>query len=579
MRIVRFPSICLLCWFSLLIVSAQQKPDADALFMKAREAAFSDQWAESRKICREILSDFPNYSDASLLMGRTFAWELKNDSARMYISPLLDVEPDNVEVLTLLADNEMWSNQYSQALDWINMALDFYPSNEEFLFKKANVYYALKDNTNAIKVLNRLLTINPAHDEGNELLDTLLPPEKFSVDLYGKAEEEAQAGNWKLARKYCRQALQVDPDFYSASLLLAQAFAFSNKFDSARMVSKELYDTHPNQYEVQDLMVDIEIWNRKYPAAMAQVEKALNAYPDDENFLFKKAKIQYLNKEYDHAMKTLDELLAINPDHQEGNELKNDILQNHRYRDYVFVEDYFEYFNEPFLSRKLITSTGLSKWTKYGRYIGKINVGTGEPAPNPSPAFQYEAEAYQQLFPTNYLFLNYANSQNWFFPEHRAAVEFFQRLPKGFEASLGARFIWWTDPTWIYTGSVSWLKNKNYLAFRPFFCLNNSHCSDSYHLTYRRYFSDKEDYAYVVLGYGNYSDDFLQLNPLPGKLYITQPVKSYMAQLGIRKFITVRWFFLTSLGYIRDMSDGYHDGYRNRFQASAGVRYYFNMFK
>ena len=568
-RIIRNTSICLICRFALLTGYAQEKPDADELFLKAREAAWSEQWVEARNVCRELLSYYPDYYDASLLMGRTFAFELKTDSARMVISPLLDVEPDNIDVLTLLIDNEIWGAQYGKALDWLFLALELYPSNEDFLFKKANVYYAQKDNTGAIKVLHELLTVNPDHAGGNELLNTILPPDRSIDGLYNRAEEEAIAGNWKSVRKYCRQILDEDPDHFSASLLMGQVFAFENKFDSARIISTALHDIDPKQYDVLELMVDIEIWNRKYRAAMSQVEKALDAFPDDENFLFRKARIQYLSKDYQDALKTLDELLAINPDHEEGNELKKDILENHRYRDYVFVEDYFEFFKEPYLSRKLITSTGISKWTKYGTYIAKVNMG--EELPYQSLAFQWEMEAYQQLFPTNYLLLDYAWSQNLFFPNHRGAFEFFQRLPKGFEASLGVRFLYWTDLTWIYTGSVSWLNNKNYLAFRPFFCHVNSRWTDSYNLTYRRYFSDKEDYAYAVVGYGNYSDDFLQLTLNPGK--------SYMAQIGALKFITVRWFFLASIGYARDNNNAYANGYRNRFQASAGVRYYFNMFK
>jgi len=109
------------------------------------------------------------------------------------------------------------------------------------------------------------------------------------------------------------------------------------------------------------------------------------------------------------------------------------------------------------------------------------------------------------------------------------------------------------------------LHNKNYLAFRPFFFNDSFKWINSYNLIYRRYFSDKEDYMYALAGYGNYSDEFMQLNPVPGN--------SYLAQIGIVKFITVRWVLLTSIGYARD------DGFRNRYQASAGVRYYFNMFK
>ena len=563
-KMIRNTGICLLCWLVLISTGkAQKRPDADALFMKARDAAFSEKWGEARKVCRELLSYYPNYYDATLLMGRTYAWELKTDSARMVINPLLDVEPDNYEVLTLLADNELWGGRYDKALEFINQTLEFYPSDEDFLFKKANVYYQKKDKPNAIKALSELLSVNPDHVKGNELLNTILPP-RISVDeIYAKADEEAYAGNWKLARQYCRQVLAEEPAHSEASLLMAQCFAFEHKFDSARIISNQLYDANPRNYDVLDLMVNIEMWNRKYKPALDEVGKALTAYPDDEGFLFKKAKIQYLSKDYEEAQKTLNKLLTINPDHEDAQALKKDILENHRFMDYVFIEDYFEFFKKPYRSRKLITSTGVSKWTKYGTYIAKVNVG--DELPWSSPAFQYELEAYQNLSPSNYLYLDYAYSRNSFFPNHKGAAEFFQRLPKGFEVSLGVRLLYWKAPTWIYTGSVSWLHNKNYLAFRPFFCNKNSRWIDSYNLTYRRYFSNKEDYAYAVVGYGNYSDDFVQLTPNPGS--------SYMAQIGVLKFITVRWFFLASMGY------AYDDGYRSRFQALAGVRYYFKMFK
>ncbi len=563
-KTVKIPLICIiLSWLVLPIGNAQHKLDADSLFLKARDAAFSDRWAEARKMCRQLLAVYPDYYDATILIGRTYAWELKTDSARMEITPLLDIEPDNYDVLTLLADNEIWGKQYDKALDVLGKALTYYPSDEEFLFKKANASYLKGDNTTAIKTLHQLLSINPDHVAGNELLNTILPPRMFTDEIFAKADEEAKAGNWKQARRYCREVLVEDPNYFPASLLIANTFAWENRFDSARIVTQQLQVKHPNDYDLLDLTVNIEIWNRKYKAALTQVDKALSMYPKDENFLYKRAYIQYLDKDYKGALQTLNRLFEVNPDHEQGNELHKNIMENHRYKDYVFLEEYFEFFKEPYLSRKLITSTGLSKWTRHGTYIARVNMG--EELPYESLAFQFEAEAYQQLFPTNYLYLDYAYSKSDFFPKHRGAIEFFQRLPKGFEASIGTRFLYWTDLTWIYTGSVSWLHNKNYLAFRPFFSYKNSRWVDSYNLTYRRYFSEKEDYIYAMVGFGSYSDDFVQLNPNPGN--------SYMAQVGLLKFITVRWFALASLGY------AYDDGYRNRFQASAGVRYYFNMFK
>ncbi|MDR2037884.1 MAG: YaiO family outer membrane beta-barrel protein [Bacteroidales bacterium] len=551
--------------FCCLLLSAvgysQQKPDADSIFYNARNAAFSNKWAEARNISRYLLSLYPDYYDAMILIGKTYAWESKPDSVRLEIEPLLMVEPDNYDALDVLSNNEIWIKEYDNALKIIEKALFYYPSDENFLYKKANVYYLKGDEETATIILQELLKANPEHVAGNELLSAIRPKEVVLAEIYDRAEENVRIKNWKESRRLSRKILAEAPDYFPASLLIAQTYAFENRFDSSRLVARELYKSYPDNYDLLELMVNTEIWDKKYPDALEMVDKALVAYPEDEAFWYKKAWIQYLQKDYKNALKTLDRLFDINPRHEEGNKLYRDINEN--FRDYVLLESYFEYFKEPYLSRKLITSAGLSKWTKYGTYIFKTNFG--EELPYESLAFQIEAEAYQNLFPTNYLYLDYAFSPNSFFPMHRAAIEFFQRLPKGLEASLGVRLLYWNKASWIYTGSISWLFQKNYLAFRPFFSYADSKWKDSYTLTYRRYFSEREDYVYVLIGYGPYNDDFIQFNPNPGD--------SYLAQIGLLKFITNRWFILTSLGY------AYDAGYRNRFMATAGVRYYFNMFK
>jgi len=577
-EIFKYSCILILCWLVSVKTTAQQRLDADELFNRARNAAFDNRWAEARRLSRELLSHYPDYYDAIILIGRTYAWELKTDSARMVVMPLLDIEPDSYDALTLLANNEIWGGRYDEAMEFIDLALMYYPTDQDFLFKRASVYNLKNDNTNTIKALLDLLTVNPDHVQANDLLNMLLSPQPLIDEWYAKAENETRAGNWRLSRRYCRLILEEDPDHFPASLLMASNFAFENRFDSARIVSSNLHRAHPNNYDLLDLMVNIEIWNRRYRDALTQVERALAAHPNDENFLYKKAHIQYLARNYSDALRTLDQLLEINPGHEDGIALRNHILQNRRFRDYVFLEEHFEWFRDPIKSRKLITSAGLAKWTRHGTYIGRISAGgdlyyrsreyLADPyaVPPRIPVFQFEAEAYQDLFPGSYLWLNYAYShKNDFFPLHRGGAEYFQRLPRYFEASLGMRFLYWTEIALIYTGSLSWLHNRNYLAFRTFFSQPNSRWVNTNILTYRRYFSPRPEYVFALVGYGNYSDDFLHLNPDPGS--------SFLAQVGIHKFISPRWFFLASVGYAHD------DGYRNRYTASAGVRYYFNMFR
>jgi YaiO family outer membrane protein len=386
--------------------------------------------------------------------------------------------------------------------------------------------------------------------------------QKFDSDsLLVKARDAAFADRREEARAMCRKLLSKYPGYVDAEVLIARTYAWDHRYDSARIVTGQLYKRHPAYYDLLDLMTDIETWDEKYLSALIQAEKGLIAFPNDENFLYKKAWIQYLSSNEDASLATLKELFAVNPDHRQGRELYR-LIMNRRYKDFVFAKNYFEFFKEPYLSRRMVISTGLSKQAKRGTYIAEVNMG--DELPMRDPSFQWEAEAYQKLFRSNYVYLDYAwSEQGEFFPKHRGMGEFFQSVGGGIEISLGARFLYWASFVWIYTGSVSWMKNKDFLAFRSFI----SHQSDwmaSYSLTYRRYFSPREDYMYAVISYGTYSDDFIQFNPNPGK--------TGTLTIGTIKSLGFRWAALASLGYAYDKS------YHHRFTAEAGLRYYFNMF-
>ena len=602
------------CCFSVVSIDAQQKPpNADSLFLKAREAAFSDRWAEARQMSRELLSHYPDYYDATMLIGRTYAWEHKADSARMTVMPLLEVEPDSYDVLMLLTDNEIWSENYDAAIRMIDRALLFYPRDEDFLFKRANAFYLNGFMHDAEIAAQTVLEVNPNHVGAQELIRQIQAPRiaERQSEAYDLAEAATRARNYGEAQKHLRQLLAEEPDHFAASLLMAQTYAFENKFDSARHVTRELHRAEPENYDLLELMINIEIWDKEYKTAMTRVNTALAAYPDDPDFLYKKALIQFLQKDYDDALDTLNHLLDdIDPTHAEAIALRDLILQNYRYRDYVLHEHYFEYAkNRPpsgYYTRKWIASAGLAKWTKHGTYIGKLNVGhdwdknhrnlvnatRAKADKNPLPAYQIELEAYQNLWSTAYLWLNHAfrvpmqNSR--FFPRHRGGIELFQRIPENFEGSIGCRYMVWEGVlkdengdsvrnedgeevpdinsslwSWVGTLSISWVPNRNYFAYRAFIGFTDWGLTHIF--TYRRYFSDhRPEYFYALAGYGSYSDEFLYFD--------RNPSMTFLWQVGIHKFISPRWFFLAAAGATHD------SGQQDRWMAQAGIRYYFKLF-
>ncbi|MDR2887139.1 MAG: tetratricopeptide repeat protein [Bacteroidales bacterium] len=623
------------CWFTA--ISFAQTIDADSMYLKARDLAFSGEYGVAREISRKLLSLYPGYFDAIILIGKTHVWEHSADSARVSLTraldiapdsyevllllinnaiedgkydeavhyadralsyypgsadvldrkmyallltgknhvterrhdqarntlvPLLDITPDSYDILILLADNAIADRKYDEAILYADRALTYYPNDTEILYRKAHALLLKGENTASLEVVNRIFAIDPDHAGAKDLEEHF--KSLATENLYRQATEEVRAGQNEKARETLREVLAGKPGYFDASLLMAYTYGWEGKYDSARLVTRQLAETNPNNYELLNLMIHLEVWDREYEAALSMANKALDTNSSDENFLYQKARIQYLMQNYWDAKQTVEQLLTINPEHAEGNKLYQLLKTSYLYKDYVFLENYYEFAKLPYLSHKMVQSLGVAKWEKFGTFIARVNIGSEMPDLWSPSAFQYELEAYPEITSSNYLYLNYAFSASSFFPEHRGAFEFFQRLPKGFEASLGLRFLYWQGMNWIYTGSVSWLHGNHYVAFRPYFKYSVIWV-DSYNLTYRYYFtSEREDYVYAVAGFGSYSDEFLQLNPDPGN--------SYMLQVGALKFINSRWNVQASAGYSRD------DGYRNRWQAMAGVRYYFNMF-
>jgi YaiO family outer membrane protein len=547
-----------------LNVSFAQTIDADSLFLRARNQAFAGEYDAARRTSRELLLLFPSYSDAEILIGKTYVWESRPDLARMTLIPILNRNPNNYEVLTLLIDNAIVDKNYDEAISYTNRTLGYYPNDMEILYRKARALFLKGERSASIEVIDQMLAIDSNHTAAKDLKEYM---STSAGHLYLQAAEELANGQREQARETLRQVLAENPDYFDASLLMAYIHGWDGRLDSARLITQQLVRISPNNYELLNLMIHVEIWDNKYPTSLLLANRALEIYPNDQNFLYQKARTQYLMQDYQDALETLEQLLSINPEHKEADELYQYIKTYHMYKDYVFLENYYEFTKKPGLSHKLVQSLGLAKWEKFGTFIAKINIGSELSASSQGPALQYEIEAYPKITSTSHLYLNYAFSglNNVFFPNHRTALEFFQRLPKGFEASLGFRTIYWYKLTWIHTGSVSYLHdNTHYFAIRPYFNQTKDHFSSSLVLTYRYYFTaEREDYFYALTGFGSYSDEFLQLT--------SDPRNSFMIQLGALKFINSRWNLQASLGYFDD------DGYRSRWQGMVGARYYFNM--
>ena len=139
--------------------------NVDELYMKARELAFNNKYAQAREILFSILKHDDKHIDARILLGRTYAWEGKYDSARVNLKYVLANDSSAYDGYMALADVEFWGKSFNESLRIVNIALQKYLNDEEFLLKKARILKSLGRDEEALRILNRIEERHPLSSE------------------------------------------------------------------------------------------------------------------------------------------------------------------------------------------------------------------------------------------------------------------------------------------------------------------------------------------------------------------------------------------------------------------------------
>ncbi|WP_421919683.1 YaiO family outer membrane beta-barrel protein [Marinifilum sp.] len=164
---------CILVVYSSLIsaqeIDSLKSGSVTVKYGKARQLAFNGNRQEARKICYEILKGNPDYYDARILIGRTFAWDKSYDKGRKELQTVLDKDYDNKDAILALIDLEKWAGDISQALFYCEYGQSFYPREEDILLKKIILQKEKGLEAKSLQTINELLEINPGSEEGIQL--------------------------------------------------------------------------------------------------------------------------------------------------------------------------------------------------------------------------------------------------------------------------------------------------------------------------------------------------------------------------------------------------------------------------
>ncbi|WP_111307755.1 sulfatase-like hydrolase/transferase [Confluentibacter sediminis] len=132
----------------------------DELLFTAHDLAYKKQYETARLLCDYILNEFPNYTDARILKGRTLAWEQKYNDSEIELLNALKRSPYYDDTYLALFDMYWWSSQEKKSEILYNLALKNNITNPEVGFKMAKAYARLNNKFKAEKIMDSIINID-----------------------------------------------------------------------------------------------------------------------------------------------------------------------------------------------------------------------------------------------------------------------------------------------------------------------------------------------------------------------------------------------------------------------------------
>ncbi|MEA3494546.1 MAG: YaiO family outer membrane beta-barrel protein [Bacteroidota bacterium] len=584
---------CILNFTNINIVKGQniilinEIEDVDSSFLLAREYAFNGSRDTSRAICYKILERAPSYDDVRILIGRTYTWDGEYSKARKEFKTVYDSSPDYYDLINAIIDLEKWSENYDKAIEYCMHGLSYYPFDSNFLYKKADILDSKKEYDLSLEIVDSLIFKYPKDTLFTNLKESILEHIEIQNDtidtdsLFMQAREYAFNGKRDSSRILCQQILNKNPNYHEVRTLLGRTYLWDKKYNLAKKeFHKVLLDDSAN-YQAISASIDCENWSDDYDSALSFCNYGLFYHPNDCDFLYKKASVFDNQEEYDTALKVLKYLNTLCPEHEKGNSLLKNVKASNQ-KNSISLNYSFEYFGIPWNRRFHLTTLKYGHKFKKFSIIAKYYIGDmvfdsehlltkdidGEP----------ELDVYFDIWKDAYAWTSYGYSWNHnLFPRHRFGFEIYQSLPNAFETSLGIRYMQFyrdsdssANNILIYTASVGKYIGNWWILLRTYISPKSYGVSNSFHLSFRRYFKHKDNYFSVVLSTGNSPDERIN------KIGDFDMLDSKRIRLGYKDKISSSFLYEIRVGYnYEEYKTDNNINNRNAYDASILLEYLF----
>ncbi|TAH43088.1 MAG: YaiO family outer membrane beta-barrel protein [Bacteroidetes bacterium] len=381
--------------------------------------------------------------------------------------------------------------------------------------------------------------------------------------LFKRARDIGNQKNYNFARKICYKILEKKPSYYDVRTYIGRTYSWEYAYDAARTEFSRVLIEKENDFEALAALIDVEYWTNNLDVASNYLKLAMGYYPTSEPLMLKKAKILLRQGDKEAAALSLRRVLDLNPGNKEAIDMLNSMSDSRLSNRFSisYANDYFD-TRDP----HKLAAIEIGRSFSFGSLIYRASYAEKFD----KKGVQAEADGYLRIIKSNYFYVNLGYSDSRIFPDFRAAIESFQKLPASFELSVGYRYLRFSPPgTSIYTASLGKYYRNYWFAFRTYLTPKVSigtenflqKTSQTYILNIRNYFSDADNYLGIRIGKGQ-SPDERKLSDAD-----TPRLNSVQAGLEYQRRTFGRW---VAKGEVTVGQEELNSGYLNRI--SIGVQ-------
>lgn len=119
------------------------------------------------------LAERPTDTDALTLRGIVLSWEGRYDEARADFGAVLSRNRNHGDALPALIQMELWADRPAAAEQLAREALLRDGQNPGYLYLRARALKNLGKHTESVRLLRRLLDVDPRHEQGQQMLSAM----------------------------------------------------------------------------------------------------------------------------------------------------------------------------------------------------------------------------------------------------------------------------------------------------------------------------------------------------------------------------------------------------------------------